>query len=359
MTRLILPFVSRRHLLGAGAATALAAPFISRARAAEGSVTFAGYSGIFEENYRAAVIEPFMKANPGIKVTYYTMGNSAQTLGNLRAQKAAPQVDVAIMDVSVAKAATDEGLFAPLDKASMPVLGELSPRAFTKGVNGAAVTFDNLVLLYSPQRVTPAPTSWKVMWDKKYKDQIAFAGAPDIVGLGFTLIADKMFGGIDYRKSVEKGIQAVSEMAPNVLSWDPKPDAYTFITNGTTSLGVGWNARGQLYSSQSDGKLAAVLPSEGSVFQINIMGLVQGGKNTAAAMTFMSYALGAEAQAAFTERMFYAPVNTKAKVSAKAMALTAASPERQALMLDIDWLEVAKIRNAMNEQWRRRILTRR
>ena len=95
------------------------------------------------------------------------------------------------------------------------------------------------------------------------------------------------------------------------------------------------------------------------MFQINIMGLVQGGKNTAAAMTFMSYALGAEAQAAFTERMFYAPVNTKAKVSAKAMALTAASPERQALMLDIDWLEVAKIRNAMNEQWRRRILTRR
>jgi hypothetical protein len=28
-------------------------------------------------------------------------------------------------------------------------------------------------------------------------------------------------------------------------------------------------------------------------------------------------------------------------------------------MLDIDWLEVAKIRNSVNEQWRRRILTRR
>lgn len=359
MSGLIKPVVSRRVLLGGAAGAVLAAPFISRAHAAEGEVVFAGYSGIFQENYTAAVIEPFMKANPGIKVAYYTMGNSAQTLGQLRAQKSAPQVDVAIMDVSVAKAATDEKLFAPLDKAEMPVLNELSPRAFTKGVNGAAVTFDNLVMLYSPLRVKPAPDSWKVFWDKKYKDQIAFAGAPDIVGLGFTLIANKMFGGTDYTKSVEKGIAAVAEMAPNVLSFDPKPDAYTFIENGTASLGVGWNARGQLYSSKSGGKLAAVLPKEGSVFQINIMGLVEGAKHTAAAKSFMSYALGPVAQAAFTERMFYAPVNTKAKVSAKAMDLTAASPERQAMMLDIDWLKVAKIRNAVNEQWRRRILTRR
>lgn len=349
------PPIRRRLLLGA----ALAAPFVSRAHAAEGSVTFAGYSGIFQENYTKAVIEPFMKANPGIKVTYYSMGNSAQTLGNLRAQKAAPQVDVAIMDVSVAKAATVEGLFAPLDKAELPVLNDLSPRAFTNGVNGAAVTFDNLVLLYSPLRVKPAPHSWKVMWDSKYKDQIAFAGAPDIVGLGFTLIANKIFGGGDYRKSVEKGIEAVAKMAPNVLSWDPKPDAYTFITNGTASLGVGWNARGQLYSSQSDGKLAAILPDEGSIFQINQIGLIAGSKNMAAAKTFISYALGPVAQAAFTDQMYYAPVNTKAEVSAKAMALTAASPARQAKMLDIDWLEVAKIRNAVNEQWRRRILTRR
>jgi putative spermidine/putrescine transport system substrate-binding protein len=355
MTQPIIRPTRRRLLLGA----ALATPFISRAHAAEGSVTFAGYSGIFQENYTAAVVEPFMKANPGIKVTYYSMGNSAQTLGNLRAQKAAPQVDVAIMDVSVAKAATMEGLFAPLDKAELPVLNDLSPRAFTQGVNGAAVTFDNLVLLYSPLRVKPAPHSWKVMWDDKYKDQIAFAGAPDIVGLGFTLIANKIFGGGDYRKSVENGIAAVAKMAPNVLSWDPKPDAYTFITNGTASLGVGWNARGQLYSSKSDGKLAAILPDEGSVFQINQIGLIAGSKNSAAAKTFISYALGPVAQAAFTDRMFYAPVNTKAKVSAKAMELTAASPERQAKMLDIDWLEVAKIRNSVNEQWRRRILTRR
>jgi putative spermidine/putrescine transport system substrate-binding protein len=348
--------LTRRTILAGTAGAALAMPHVARAQQA--SITVAAYAGIFQENYEPAVVEPFRRANPNIKVTYYSMGNSAQALGQLRAQKANPQVDVVMMDVSVAKAASDEGLFEPVTEAQMPVLKQLNPRAFTPGVHAPAVTFDNLVLMYSPQKVQPAPTSWKVFWDPKYKDQIAIAGVPDIVGLGFLMMANKAFGGEDYRQ-LEKGFEAVAKLAPSVLSWDPKPDAYTFITNGTAALGVGWNARGQLYSAQSDGKLAVVLPSEGSLFQINVLGLVKGGKQPDAARAFMSHALGAEAQAAFTERMFYAPVNTTAKVSEAALAKTAASPERMANMLPVDWLEVAKFRESVTQQWRRRVLAAR
>ena len=172
------------------------------------------------------------------------------------------------------------------------------------------------------------------------------------------MMANKTFGGPDYR-NLEKGFEAVANLAPSVLSWDPKPDAYSFITNGTAALGVGWNARGQLYSAQSGGRMATVLPDEGSLFQINVLGLVKGSKQPDAARAFMNHALGAEAQAAFTERMFYAPTNMKAKVSEAALAKTAASPERMAKMLDVDWLEVAKFRESVTEQWRRRVLTRR
>jgi putative spermidine/putrescine transport system substrate-binding protein len=344
-----------RRILLAGLAAGLSAPAIRRAHAVEGSITFAGYAGIFQDNYQAAVIDPFMRANPGIRITYYQMGNSAQALGLLRAQKAAPQIDAVIMDVSVAKAASDENLFEPLDPASMPVLNELSPRAFTPGVNAPAVTFDNLVLLYSPQRVVPAPTSWKVLWDPQYREKITLAGVPDIVGLAFLMMANKINGGADFRQ-LDRGLAAVAEMAPGVLSWDPKPDAYNFIINGTASLGVGWNARGQTYAGQSDGRLAAVLPSEGSLFQVNVMGLVRGSRQSQAARAFIAHALGAEAQKAFTERMFYAPVNLKASISEAAMARTAASPERQAMMLDVNWVEVARIREGVTEQWRRRVL---
>ncbi len=346
--------ITRRQV----AAGILAAPFIRPASAQERAITFAGYSGIFQENYQAAVIDPFMKKNPSIKVNYYSAASSAVTLGMLRAQKAAPQIDVALMDVTLAKAGTDEGLFDAIDKAAVPSLAQLSPGAFQAGVAGAALTFDNLVLLYSPDVVKPAPTSWQVLWDKKYSGQISIAGVPDIVGVGLVLLANKMNGG-DYRTSVEKGIAAVAEMAPGVLSWDPRPDAYSFIQNGQSALGVGWNARGQVYSAQSGGKLAAVLPDEGSLFQINMVEAVKGAKQPEATRVFLDYILGVEAQTAFTERMFYAPTNASARPSADAVAKTAASPERMARMLDVDWMEVAKIRDGITEQWRRRVLTRR
>ena len=349
--------ITRRQLT-AGTAIGLAAPWVRPASAQERSITFAAYSGVFQENYQAAVVEPFMKSHPGIKVNYYAGASSAATLGMLRAQKAAPQVDVAVLDVTLAKAGTDEGLFDAIDASSVPALAQLSPRAIQPGVAGAALTFDNLVLLYGPEVVKPAPASWKVMWDKAYANQIAIPGVPDIVGVSFVLMANKIFGG-DYRTSMEKGIAAVAAMAPGVLSWDPKPDPYAFIINGQSALGVGWNARGQLYSAGSGGKLAAVLPEEGSLFQINMVEAVKGGKQPEAVRIFLDYILGTEAQKAFTERMFYAPTNAAAKPNAEALAKTAASPERMARMLDVDWMEVAKIRDGITEQWRRRVLTAR
>ncbi len=343
--------ITRRILTGA----ALATPFIRPARADQTTVTLAAYSGIFQDNYVPAVVEPFERANPDIKIQYYPAGSSAATLGLLRAQKAAPQLDVVIIDASVAKAGSDEGLFEKPDPA---LYNDLHPTARIAGVDAPAVLFDNFVLLYSPQRVQPAPTSWKVFWDPKYKDQIAFAAAPDIVGLSFTIMANKTWGGDNYLK-LDTGINKVAEMAANVLTFDPKPDNYTMITAGQASLGVGWNARGQLYAGRSEGKLAVALPDEGSLFQINVIGESKGIKNPAATRRFIRYALGVEAQKAFTERMFYAPVNAKAVISPEAIARTASTPDRQSKMLPVDWVEIAKIRDGVTEQWRRKILTRR
>jgi putative spermidine/putrescine transport system substrate-binding protein len=137
---------TRRRLLAVPLAIPLAMPFIRPARAAR-SITFAAYSGIFQENYEPAVVDAFRKAHPDIEVIYYPITNSAQSLGLLRAQKAAPQIDVCMMDVSVTKTGTDEGLFEPLGPGALPVFAELTPKAFIPGVAGPAVLYDNFVLL--------------------------------------------------------------------------------------------------------------------------------------------------------------------------------------------------------------------
>lgn len=336
-----------------GGLSALAVIWATGASAAE-TVTLAAYSGIFQDHYVKAVVEPFMKAHPDIKVEFYGMTNSAQMLGTLRAQKASPQIDAVIMDISVAKAGTDEGLFSAIDESVSRHVSDLYPAARAEGVAGVGVTFDNLVLLYNKDQVKQAPTSWNDLWSEAYAGKVAIPAVPDIQGTTFTIIVDKMSGGSDYRKNVDAGIERIGELAPSVQTWDPKPDVYMPVASGQVAVGIGWNARAQVYSDSSGDRLGVVLPQEGSGFQINAINLVKGGPAAEAAKTFVDYALSPEAQAAFSAEMFYAPTNSKTVVPDAALSRTAANAMDR--MVAIDWLEVAKVRDTITEQWRRRVI---
>jgi putative spermidine/putrescine transport system substrate-binding protein len=333
---------------------AFALGLLSQTAAAQQTVTLMAYSGLFQERYAKAVVEPFMKANPGIKVEYFPVRSSAEMLGNLRAQKAAPQADVVIMDVSVSKAATDEKLLTKIDEKNVPNVADLYPNARIPDVDGVAVTFDNLVLIYNTDVVKEAPKSWMDLSDKKYTGKVAIQGMPDIQGLSLVLIIDRARGGTDYLKNVDKGIAALGEIAPNVLTWEPKPEVYVTLISGQAAIGIGWNARAQVNTDTSNGKLGATLPAEGSVFQINTINQVANGPGKDAAAKFIDYALSAEAQKAFTESMFYAPTNAKAQISEAAMARTAVKSMDK--VIPVDWIALAKVREPIMEQWRRKVL---
>lgn len=349
---------TRRNVLILGAA-GIAMPWVSRAQAQERKITLAAYSGIFEDLYKKTVVEPFMKANPGIRVSYVGSPTSAQNLGLLRAQKAAPQIDICIMDVVVAKAGGDEGIYKKVTVEQLPVMKQLASAALIEGVPGPAVTFDTVVMMYTPSKFPTPPTSWRELWNSKHAGRIGIDAPPNTIGLGLTLIANKMAGGGDYRQSISKGIDLLSELSPLVQTWDPKPDPYTMVTNGAVDLSIGLNARAQTFSKQNPDRMAVVMPDEGSVFQINTINLVNGSNQTDAALQFMSYALEAGTQAAFTEALYYAPSNKDAPISEDARQRTAATPERMAKMIDVDWLEVAKIRDNVTEQWRRKVINKR
>jgi putative spermidine/putrescine transport system substrate-binding protein len=329
-------------------------PAYAQDTSVSGTVTFAAYSGIFQDNYTKAVVEPFMKKFPNVKVTYYPFPNSAQMLGALRAQKGSPQIDVALIDVSIAKIGTDEDLFAPLDPKAVPNIADLYDLATAPGVLGRAVTFDHLTLIYNTKAIAQAPVSWDALWDKKLSGKVAIMGVPDIQGIALTIMANKLAGGGDPAAGVDKGIARMVELAPLVQTWEPKPDVYTPIINGTADIGIGWNARSQFYHDESKGALGAVLPKEGSVFQINTINLVKGSANQKAAEAFINYVLGPEAQKSFTETMFYAPTNKKAQISKVALDRTAAG--FMTSMVPVDWIAMAKARDRLTEQWRRQVL---
>ncbi len=347
---------TRRRLLQTGLAT-IAMPTVLRAQGLSGQITLMSYSGIFQDNYTKAVVEPFLAANPGVKVNYAPGGTSAQMVASVRAQKADPQIDVVIMDVTTSSIGNIEGLFEKLTPAEFPVLEELAPEARAAGGEfGPAVTFDHLVLVYDTQNLKPPIAKLADLWRPDLKGQLALSAPPNIQGLALTAMVEKMEGG-DHRKSIDAAMRKLKELAPSVNTFEPNPDGYSLILNGVVKVATGWNARSQLYGDQSNGRIGTLLPPEGSVFQINTINLTAGSKNRAVAAAFVKHALSQPAQKAFTERMFYAPTNAKAQIDPKAVARTAAAPESRASMIPVDWNDILKVRDQWNNRWRREVIS--
>jgi putative spermidine/putrescine transport system substrate-binding protein len=347
--------LNRRQTLAAGLSL-LAAPAAVRAQGLSGRLTLMAYAGIFQDNYTRTVVEPFKRANPGVEVTYAPGGTSAQMLGTVRAQRGDPQVDVAIMDVTTSSIGNQEGLFERMTPAEVPSVAEVSPEAKAAGGEfGPAVTFDHLVLVYDTQNLRPPLARLADLWRPDLRGQIALSAPPNIQGLALTAMVAKMEGG-DHRQSIDAAIRKLRELAPSVQTFEPNPDGYSLILNGVVRVATGWNARAQLYSDETNGRIGVVLPPEGSVFQINTINVTAGSKNRAAAMAFANYALGREAQKAFTERMFYAPTNARAEITPAALARTAAAPENRARMIPLDWNEIVRVRDQWNNRWRREII---
>ncbi len=272
---------NRRRFVASAAAT-IALPGILRAQGLSGTITLMSYAGIFQDNYTKAVVEPFLKANPGVKVVYAPGGTSAQMLGTIRAQKADPQVDVVIFDVTTSGIGNIEGLFSRLSPDEVPALNDLDPQARAAGGPfGPAVTFDHLVLVYDKQNLNPPLGKLSDLWRPELKGLLAISAPPNIQGLALTAMAAKMEGG-DHTKSIDPAIRKLKELAPSVQTWEPNPDGYTLILNGVVRVATGWNARAQLYSDETNGRLGVLLPPEGSVFQINTINVTEGSKNRAA-----------------------------------------------------------------------------
>lgn len=341
-------------------ATLLAASVLSGSYAANAAeITVMGYRGPFEENYVKAVVEPFMKAHPDIKVTFYGVQNAATSLGNMRAQKDAPQVNAVIYDLSVAKIAKEEGLVADLDTAKIPSYADIADIGKDLGGFAIPLTYDTLSLIYNRDAFPTPPASWEALWDEKQNGKVVLPaqGGGDIQAILLTIIANRLAGENDYKKTIEPGVEKLVQIAPAVQTWEPKPDAYTLVANGTASISIGYNARSQFYFDQTEGRLQSVGPVEGTASQINVISAIEKAPEPEATQAFINYALSPEAQAAFAKAMFYAPTNTKAEVDdATRKRIPLMDPEQRKKLIDVDWMSIGDMRESMLQPWRRQII---
>ena len=150
--------VSRRTVLAGAAAGAAVLSFPHIVRAQDKEVVINVPGGIYEQNFRAHVTDPF-EAKTGKKIIM-RYKPASEVLTNMMVQKDAPEYDIAYLSYPVAmKAIKTEGIFEDMPASKVPNALDLDPIFYDLYERrGAGFNFAPYGLGYNTDRVTPAPT---------------------------------------------------------------------------------------------------------------------------------------------------------------------------------------------------------
>lgn len=338
----------KRTLTGA---VGLAAMLLATTSAvAQTELTVIVYGGSFEAGWKKAVIEPFEKANPGIKVKIAT-GLTQQTIAMMRAQKNDVKIDVIMMDEVGAAQGKAEGLYEPLVPAKVPNIEKLHAQFRVPGDTYTKFMYVAQALVYHKNLVKTKPESWNAMWDPAYKGKIV---VPDIAtshGSFFLLTASDMSGG--NVKNTDPGFDLIKKLKPSILTfYSQHAQLAQLFTQGEVAM-ASWTSDRSQSMIDAGAPVAWTVPKEGAYIIDSTIGVAKGSKNTEAALKYVDFVLSEAAQAANAEHTYLAPVNKNVVLRPE---IAAKLPIQELSRLkQTDWDYVTTVRPKWTEKWTREI----
>src|SRR5262249_49914997 len=278
-------------------------------------IVFSGYGGDYGDVMKKLVIEPFEKQF-NARIVYDATGTSAQKLAKVRATRDTYTWDVTVLTGYDLLAGGREGLLEPVDAAKVPNLTRLWDFAQKEGQGWGPITsVGPLILLYNRERVKPAPDSWAVLWDPKYKGKVAVSHVSEGKGLFLLLLAAYMSGGDE--KRIDPGFARVRELVPNVGAWlTLSPQYVPYLQREDVWLTPYWNGRAQLMIDRGlpGGR---VTPKEGTLATTTALGVPKSSPNKSLAFEFVNFSLDAAQQEASARKIYSGPPNREVKVPAE------------------------------------------
>ncbi len=324
-----------------------------QARAAT-ELTVIVYGGSFEAGWKKAVIEPFEKANPDIKVSIAT-GLTLQNVALMRAQRDDVKVDVMMMDEVGAAQANAEGLFEPLDVTRIPNLKKLYPQFRVKGDPYTKFMYVSQAIAYNRERVKTPPTSYRDFWRSEYRGRVAIPDINTSHGAFFLLMAAAMNGGSV--KNIGPGFALIKELKPSLVTfWTQHAQVSQLFTQGDIWL-TSWTTDRAQGLIDSGAPVAWTIPKEGGYIVDSTIGIAKGTKKKAAAEKYIEFVLSESAQALNARHTYLVPVNREVKLDPEVAAKLPAGEETLKRLVTADWNYVTGVRPQWVERWSREITT--
>jgi putative spermidine/putrescine transport system substrate-binding protein/spermidine/putrescine transport system substrate-binding protein len=281
--------------------------------------------------------KPFEEAC-GVKVNATFMGSSDDLVAKLRAG-GAQTIDLVSPSSDAITQIIEANLAMPLNLARLPSYNDLMPsfRGLSMAKKDTAVfgvpwAFGPNPLVYDTTKVSPAPTSWNDLWDRKYRGRLSMQD--DIATLW--MVAQTL--GMDstgnrahlYNLSDEELAQVKAKaltLRPNIRKyWATAGDMIQLFQSGEIVAGEGWPLMtAQL--RQAGVPAGEIIPAEGTTAWADHWVMTSGAKNLDAAYAWLEYTAQPFTQKLLADVTNYIVANPGAK--------NYMSPEQVATQRDI------------------------
>ena len=315
-----------------------------------GELVIGTFGGSFADDTKTCHVEAFEKAT-GAKAIL-TLGSSVDMAAKIRATANDPEIDIAYMDISIAKQIKAEGLLENLDFASLSNYSAVAQQAFDPDNQFVNFMTAATVIAYNPNEMETTPTSWNDLFDPQYAGKIALGDITGTSGMHFLIAVNRMKGGT--LDNQDAGFAAIQELMPNVLMLYTQADQIVQLFERGEIVMAPWYPDRIGSAADKGVPVAVAYPQEGAVGIQPTVSVPKGSKNKDLAMQYIDILLSAEGQKCFAEKKYAGPVNTQIELSDKVKAIVPFGASYEQLWYP-DTDAIAKLRPGWSERWQREI----
>ena len=253
-----------------------------------------GFGGEYEDIFKKTLKEPFEREF-NARITFDPTGSASEDYAKIRASRGDPGWDVVVMTAPEAILGCREKLLQPMTEANIPNLKQLYPEVQnTVAPCGAVQEIQYMSLMYNTNSLRPAPDSWKVFWDPRYKGRIIIPDIGSILAVYFLIMASYTYGGDE--KNIDPGFDAIARLKPNVTAIILSSSAMIpYVEREEVWLLPYWDGRAHYYRGRGL-PVDFVIPKEGSIFLLGALSVPIGAKNKPLAYKFIDWWLSADVQ---------------------------------------------------------------
>ncbi|MEP3244259.1 MAG: extracellular solute-binding protein [Sneathiella sp.] len=356
MTKIKVGGVSRRAILGAGAASAAVLSMPAILRADDKSLKVGVYGGYFKKSFDKHIFPDFTKAT-GIKVESVAEPTGEAWLVQLeqaaRANRA--PADVSMMSQVAMLKGQARNLWTKLDLNKIPNSSNLLGNAINKyedgSVSGVGAVAWYINLVSNTEVIKQEPASWAELWDPLHKDQL---GLLALVSNSFLLeVTAKTFMGgmqaLDTEAGILKALDKLAELKDNVRLW------YRDEAQFEQGLKTGEIPMGQYYHdvtglAAADGHpVRSTFPKEGGILDSGSWALSRASKKSDEAHLFMDYMSQPSVQGTLSRKVGTAPTVKRGLLDLTADEFASVSSEIDPIIPRYDLYQTKS--DWLNQKW--------